>query len=192
MLVSNELEKLNTFDSSYYRSKNHFENEGTQNYLVLQPMYRYFKKIGSTDHISKWRFKGLSDKVIKPPAILDNSFTPALNHVCNKKRVKFDGICLKQEKMAYTHGKIVNIYIVFELSSNLNHFAFVLENYLFVALISTNIPDIVLDLIHIEYFYFLVVYLVKIKFLVLIWVLLYMLKQEKRYLNFLVKVLHKD
>ena len=27
--------------------------------------------------------------------------------------VKFDGICLKQEKVALTHKQVVNIYIVF-------------------------------------------------------------------------------
>ena len=35
--------KLQAFDSSYFRGKSHFEDDGTQNYLVLQPMYRYFK-----------------------------------------------------------------------------------------------------------------------------------------------------
>ena len=30
----------------------------------------------------------------------------------NKIRVKFDGSCLKQDTIAYTYGKIVNIYIV--------------------------------------------------------------------------------
>ena len=39
LLVENELNKLKTFDSSYYRSKNYFEEDGTQNYLIFQPMY---------------------------------------------------------------------------------------------------------------------------------------------------------
>ena len=33
---------LQAFDSSYFRGKSHFEEDGTQNYLVFQPMYRYF------------------------------------------------------------------------------------------------------------------------------------------------------
>ena len=41
--VENELKKLKTFDSSYFIGKSHFEEDGTQNYLVFQPMYRYFK-----------------------------------------------------------------------------------------------------------------------------------------------------
>ena len=53
LLVENKLKKLQTFDSSYFRGKNDFEEDGTQNYLVFQPMYKYFKKIGNTDHISE-------------------------------------------------------------------------------------------------------------------------------------------
>ena len=33
-----------------------------------------------------------------------------------KIRVKFSGSCLEQDKVTYTHGKIVNIYIVSELN----------------------------------------------------------------------------
>ena len=43
LLVENELKKLKTFDSSYFIGKSHFEEDDTQNYLVFQPMYRYFK-----------------------------------------------------------------------------------------------------------------------------------------------------
>ena len=41
-LVENELKKLKTFDSSSFIGKSHFEEDGTQNYSVFQPMYRYF------------------------------------------------------------------------------------------------------------------------------------------------------
>ena len=44
LLVENELKKLKTFDSSYFRGKNYFEEDGAQNYLVFQPMYKYLKK----------------------------------------------------------------------------------------------------------------------------------------------------
>ena len=45
LLVQNELKKLKTFDWSYIIGKSHFEEDDTQNYLVLQPIYRYFKMI---------------------------------------------------------------------------------------------------------------------------------------------------
>ena len=115
LLVEIELNKLKTFDSSYFIGKSHFEEDGTQNYLVFQPMYRYFKMITNTDYISSWKSKGLSDESIKPPTTSDNSLTPALNYYGTKTRVKFIGSCLKQPKISYTHEKIVNIYIVINL-----------------------------------------------------------------------------
>ena len=51
VLVKNELNKLKTFDSSYFISKSYFE-DGTQNYLVLQPISKYFKMITNTDYVS--------------------------------------------------------------------------------------------------------------------------------------------
>ena len=36
LLVENELKKLKIFDSSYFIGKSHFEEDGTQNYLVFQ------------------------------------------------------------------------------------------------------------------------------------------------------------
>ena len=32
----------NSVDSSHFREKSHFEDDGTQKYLVFQQMYRYF------------------------------------------------------------------------------------------------------------------------------------------------------
>ena len=54
LLVENELKKLQKFDGAYFRGKSHFEEDGTQIYLVFQPMYRYFKSIagaGSGNYI---------------------------------------------------------------------------------------------------------------------------------------------
>ena len=39
------MKKLHGFDSIYFRGKSHFEEDGRQNYLVFQPMYRYFKMV---------------------------------------------------------------------------------------------------------------------------------------------------
>ena len=83
LLVENELKKLKTFDSSYFRGKSHFEEDGTQNYLVFQPINRYFKVIANTLYISSWKSKGLSAKTIKPPATSDNSLTPLTDYLGN-------------------------------------------------------------------------------------------------------------
>ena len=91
LLVENELNKLKTFDSGYFIGKSHFGEDGTQNYLVFQPMYRYFKMITNTDYILSWKSKELSAESIKPPATSDNSLTPALSYYSTKTRVKFTG-----------------------------------------------------------------------------------------------------
>ena len=52
LLVENKLNKLKTFDSSYFIGKNHFEEDGMQNYLVFQPINKYFKVITNTDYVS--------------------------------------------------------------------------------------------------------------------------------------------
>ena len=85
--------------------KSHFDEHGTQNHLVFQPMRKYFTLITNTDYISSWKSKGLSDESIKPPATSNNSLAPALNYYGNKIRVKFTRTWLKQPKISYTHGK---------------------------------------------------------------------------------------
>ena len=74
------MKKLKAFDSNYFIGKSHFEEDGTQNYLVFQPINRYFKVISSTDYVSSWISKGLSAESINSPSTSDNSLTPALNY----------------------------------------------------------------------------------------------------------------
>ena len=116
----NKFKKLKTFDSSYFRGRSHLE-DGTQNYLVFQPLNKYFKVIASTDYASSWKSKGLSAKTITPPAISDNSLTPALSYYGTKTRVKLYGSCLKHTRVLYTHGTIANIYITQELGASGSH-----------------------------------------------------------------------
>ena len=73
----------------------------------------------------------------------DNSLNPTLSYYDTKIRVKFTRGCLKQPKISYTHGKIVNIYIFQELgasSSNVNDLT--LKNCLFSAVTLTKNADI--------------------------------------------------
>ena len=106
-------------------------------------MYRYFKIITNTDHISSWKCKGVSYESFKPPTTSDNSLTPALNYYGTKTRVKFTGSCLKQSKISYHHGKVVNIYIVYDLGASSSHFDDpTLKNCLFGAVTLTKNADI--------------------------------------------------
>ena len=143
LLVENELSKLKTFDCGYFIGKSNFEEDGTQNYLVFQPMYRYFKMITNTDYISSRKCKGLSAESIKPPTTSDNSLTPALSYHCTKTRVKFTGSCLEQSKISYTHGKVLNIYNDYELGASTSHVNDpTLKNCLFRAVTLTKNADI--------------------------------------------------
>ena len=73
--------------------------------------------ITNTDYVSSSKSKGLSSESINPPTASDNSLTPVLNYYGTKTRVKFTESCLKQPKILYTHGKVANIYIVYELGA---------------------------------------------------------------------------
>ena len=43
-VIGDKFKEVETFDLSYFKSKSHFvDNDGTQNYLVLQPVNRCFK-----------------------------------------------------------------------------------------------------------------------------------------------------
>ena len=60
-----------------------------------------------------------------------------------EKRVRFSGSCLKQDKITYNHGKIVNIYIVYEINKNGNTSSDpTLENCLFGAVSLTKNANI--------------------------------------------------
>ena len=75
-------------------------------------MYIYFKKIsdvGNGKYIYFSKSKGLSDERIKSITASDYSITPEFGYYGSKIRVKFNGSCLKQDKITYTHGKIINM-----------------------------------------------------------------------------------
>ena len=142
LLVENELNKLKTFDSGYFIGKSYFGEDSTQNYLVFQPMYRYFRLITNTSNILSWQPKGLSNQNFDPP---NTNISPSIDYVGNKIRVKFNGSCLKQSnKISYTHKKIVNIYIVYEINKKDNTKISdpTLQNCLFGAVTLTKNADI--------------------------------------------------
>ena len=84
-------------------------------------MYRYFKRIagvGSGNYIYFGKSKGFSDERINFITASNYSITPELSYYGSKIRVKFNGSCLKQHKVTYSHGTIANIYVVYEISKN--------------------------------------------------------------------------
>ena len=112
----------------------------------------------------------MSDKNITGPTTTDHILNPQLSYFGAKTRVEFNWSCLKQDKITYDHGKIVNIYIIYEINKKFNIGSYpALQNCLFwpvllkiLILISTDILDMVLDLIDTDFFHNLVVELVEI------------------------------
>ena len=100
LIVKNELNKLRAFDSGHFIGKSHFEEDAVQNYLVFQPLNKYFKVSTSanTKYISSWQSKRLSDDSIRPLATSDYKLNPKVNHYGTKTRLEFRGNCLIMEK----------------------------------------------------------------------------------------------
>ena len=61
------------------------------------------------------------DENITAPTTSDYSLNPQLSYYGTNTRVEFKGSCLKQDKITYNHGKVVNNYIVYEISNNNNN-----------------------------------------------------------------------
>ena len=106
-------------------------------------MYRYFKTVINSNYILELKSKGLSDESIKSHSEPHNFRNYSLNYFGTKIRVWLNGSCLKQDNITYTHGKIVKIYIVYEINKNDNTSSnSTLENCLYVAVILTKNADI--------------------------------------------------
>ena len=85
----------------------------------------------------------MSDKRLNSNAASNYVINPKLIFYGTKTRVEFNGSCLKQDKVTYSHGAIVNIYIAFEISKNYNISSYPkLENCLFGAASLTKNADI--------------------------------------------------
>ena len=74
----------------------------------------------------------MSDERLDPITASNHKITP-----------EFNGSCLKQDKVTYNHGKIVNIYIVYEINKNYNISSYpTIGNCLFGAVSLTKNADI--------------------------------------------------
>ena len=89
-----------------------------------------------------WQSKGLSEATIKPPTTSDYKLNPQLSYFGIKTRVEFKESCLKQDKTTFNHGKIVNIYTVYELNKLYSKATPTLVNCLFGAVSITKNADI--------------------------------------------------
>ena len=109
-------------------------------------MRKYFKLnsiSGVTEYVLSWQSKGISNESIKPSSTSNNSLNPRLGYYGTKVRVQFTKSCLKQSNHIFTHKKIVNIYIVYELAASSSHTSDpTIKNCLFGAVTLTKNADI--------------------------------------------------
>ena len=88
------MNKLKTFDSSYFRSKNYFDEDGTQNYYILQPISKYLKVayVNDVHYILSWKSRGLNDVQIESIKTNKYLLNPREdNYDMSKIRIKFNG-----------------------------------------------------------------------------------------------------
>ena len=138
MLSKNEL--------SYYRAKNYFDEGGTQYYYIFQPISKYLKVayVNYINLILSWKSRGLNDTKIEPMKTNNYLLNPRVYHYdMSKIRIKFDGSFLNRSSPTILHGNIVNIYIIFEITSNYDDINYPkLENCLFGSVKLTKNADI--------------------------------------------------
>ena len=109
-------------------------------------MRKYFKLnsiVDTVDYVLSWQSKGLSNESIKPPTRTNNSLTAELHYYGTKAKIKFTRNCLKQSSHTFTHKKLVNIYIVYELAASSSHTSDpTMKHCLFGAVTLTKNADI--------------------------------------------------
>ena len=135
-IVSNKTKGISIAkELSYFRGKNYFDEYGNQNYHIVQPISKYLKVayVGDINYILSWKSRGLNDVKIESIKTNNYSLNPHMDHYdMSKIRIKFNGSFLNRFPPTILHGDIVNIYIVYEISSNYKDINYpALENSLF-------------------------------------------------------------
>ena len=140
LLLENEIKNLSNFDAAYFRGKNYFDDDGTQNYSIFQPVYKYFEI--SSGKITSWESRGLSNEKNSFSHRLINTQPPIPAYDNARIKVKSNGDFLKQDKITCNHGPIVNIYVVYRLTPYTKDSSVTLQNCLFGAVKLTKNADI--------------------------------------------------
>ena len=132
----NDLER----EASFNR-RNHYCNQNS--YFFFEPKSKSFNKNGGV--ISSWISTGIHNDSKNTDLFSVNNFSnnsPSLLNQNNRLGVTFNGNYIKQNKLGYGHGAVVNIYIVYELkNTRISNPYFTVENGLFGAVKITKVVD---------------------------------------------------
>ena len=94
--IEHELKRLKKIFGSVLSVNIFFDGgDGSQAYLIFQPLHRYVKIIANTKYISEQKSKGLSHERIKSSPTSDNSLTPLIDYYGYNIRLKFNGSILQ-------------------------------------------------------------------------------------------------
>ena len=104
-------------------------------------MLEYLTKNNSI-WITKWKSKGLSNESLEVISTSNNSLSPFINNYVGKARLKFRGSILRQKAIIYNHKKVVNLYVVYEITDFKYNNNPILKNSLFGAIKLTKNADI--------------------------------------------------
>ena len=85
----------------------------------------------------------MSDERINSMRTPNHSITPNFDYYGTEARAEFNGSRLKQGSVTFNHGRVVNIYIVYEISKSVSISDYpTLENCLFGAVSFTKNTNI--------------------------------------------------
>ena len=73
------------FYSGFFKGNCYFVDDESQNFLMVQPVLKYFAILASDDKVLAWASKGFSEEIIRSPATSDNIPAPKLTFIYNKK-----------------------------------------------------------------------------------------------------------
>ena len=133
-------DELKNINLSYFKGKKHFDKDGAQNYLIFQSMLKYFTL--DDKWITKQKSKGLSNKNLEVVSTSDNTLCPEINYDENKIALNFSGSILQQKIVIYNHKKVVNLYVVYEITKFRYNNNPIFTNVLFGAIKITKNADI--------------------------------------------------
>ena len=130
----------------YFHGENYFDEDGNQNYYIFQPISKYLKVayVNDINYILSWKSRGLNGIKIESIKTNDYLLNPRMDHYdMSKIRIKFDGSFLNRFPPSILHGDIVNIYIVYEITSGYKDINYpTLENCLIGSVKLTKNADI--------------------------------------------------
>ena len=122
------------------------DEDGNQNDYIFLPISKYLKVayVNDINYILSWKSRELNGMKIESIKANDYFLNPCMDHYdMSKIRIKFDRSFLNRFSPSILHGDIVNIYIVYETTSDYKDINYpTLESCLIRSLKLTKNADI--------------------------------------------------